>query len=1128
MQMISTYSTQITKALTRALMVFALLVLMFAAFPEKAEAAGSGVQLGQTSLINDGKPHSWNDSGAAIRGWTSGSYILTEDSSTLYIDDLVYSSSSSGSSGIVTDKPLTLVASGKNSISCVNSGILIGDSNNYYGFGDLTLKARDTNSDSSVTVTSNDDAVYAARCYILSSKLIAKSTNPENGAYFSGRLIMTGGEFEATNIVAHAYNILLGTVRAQNNLTARKDTENSIISGGFITVGNQATFQGPLELTNASLLAGSVNLNSGFTQGSGRLLATNGDVIVSNGSYTGSGGVLAAAKAIKVNYEDMLLSGAAVSTTDGIVSVGKDLKITGGSLSSHKCGIEVSGNLNISGTGKITTILDNNDPDVQSSYQALAVRGKFISDGGDTRITAISGDALCVNGETIINGGTVTITNNTPKSAASSATFYGSVYLQGGKLTATSASQLSSLLNCLEDMQINNNAVLEATTEKQGIALSLNGEFRLNSGTATLNSNEFYALTAENVAITGGKLSMNGSPDVWYITKSPALAEDIWMSTPSDGRINDSGYHYILTKNGAYASQAVLQKVTSISVQTAPDETLYEYDTFDPSDLVINVKFADGTSAPLSYKSHKDMFSLSPTPQDSLSSGTHNVQVKCLGQTATFAVTVKALGKSGLSGAESFDAHQLSWTEADGAEYYRLYGKKKGESSFHLLSDDSRSAFRNNGLAVGETWEYYVVPARKATTGIEVIGAESNHVTLTTVLDAPVIKLSESTYDSVSLTWDKVSGAESYKVYRSSAQEGATPVELEATGESFIDTGLVTGREYSYYVKAAANSVLSDAGNTVKATPEFGGKTTLSVANSGGYELTWDAVDGATGYEIRRGRGSDGSRTLLTTTDASANSFKDDSADIYAVYNYTVVPVRVTEEGTFRGSESNVAAGQAMGKPAEPEPEVKPVEPVIVPPAKDEPSGTKFNLLQARSGKVTKKSIQIKWKKVSGAKKYLIYGNKCGTKYKYKKLLATSKTSINFTKVAGKKVTKGTYFKFLVYAVDSKGKVISTSKTVHVATKGGKVGNDKKVKTAAKKNKVTLKKGKSFKLRAKAIPASKKLKVRRHRKIAYETSNAKVAKVSSKGVIKATGKGTCCVYAYTQNGIFAKVRVTVK
>ncbi|MBE6042524.1 MAG: hypothetical protein E7220_08420, partial [Clostridiales bacterium] len=176
----------------------------------------------------------------------------------------------------------------------------------------------------------------------------------------------------------------------------------------------------------------------------------------------------------------------------------------------------------------------------------------------------------------------------------------------------------------------------------------------------------------------------------------------------------------------------------------------------------------------------------------------------------------------------------------------------------------------------------------------------------------------------------------------------------------------------------------------------------------------------------------------------------------------------------------------------------------------------------------TKKSVLIKWKKVKGAKKYIIYGNKCGVKNKYRKLKTTTKTSQIFTKVAGKKVAKGIYYKFIIYAVDSKGRTLSTSKTIHVATLGGKVGNDKKVTTAAKKNKVTLKKGKSFRLRARAIPASKTLKVHRHRKMAYETSNKKVAAVNSKGVIKAKGRGICYVYAYTQNGISARIKVIVE
>ena len=193
-----------------------------------------------------------------------------------------------------------------------------------------------------------------------------------------------------------------------------------------------------------------------------------------------------------------------------------------------------------------------------------------------------------------------------------------------------------------------------------------------------------------------------------------------------------------------------------------------------------------------------------------------------------------------------------------------------------------------------------------------------------------------------------------------------------------------------------------------------------------------------------------------------------------------------------------------------------------------DPKGTVFGLLQAKAKKAAKTSVTIGWKKPSGAKRFVVYGNLCGKGKKYVRLAETTKTSAKFSKVAGKKVKKGTYYKFIVVAFDANNKVVSTSKSVHVATPGGKVGNDKAVNTAAKKNKVSLKKGKSFKLKAKEVAANKKLKVKRHRKVAYESSDPAVASVTSKGVIKGKKKGKCTVYPYAQNGVFRKIKVTIK
>ena len=195
--------------------------------------------------------------------------------------------------------------------------------------------------------------------------------------------------------------------------------------------------------------------------------------------------------------------------------------------------------------------------------------------------------------------------------------------------------------------------------------------------------------------------------------------------------------------------------------------------------------------------------------------------------------------------------------------------------------------------------------------------------------------------------------------------------------------------------------------------------------------------------------------------------------------------------------------------------------------------GSVFSKLQLRSKKQTKTSITLSWKTVTGAKKYIIYGNKCGKKTKPKKLATVKAKDVKtynkkFRKVAGNKISKGTYYKFMIIAIDKDNKVVSSSKIIHVATKGGKVGNVSKVTTKAKKNKVSIRKGKKFKLAGKQVAASKKLKVREHRKVTYETTNPEVAKVSKKGVITGKKKGTCYVYAYAQNGVFAKIRVTVK
>ena len=194
----------------------------------------------------------------------------------------------------------------------------------------------------------------------------------------------------------------------------------------------------------------------------------------------------------------------------------------------------------------------------------------------------------------------------------------------------------------------------------------------------------------------------------------------------------------------------------------------------------------------------------------------------------------------------------------------------------------------------------------------------------------------------------------------------------------------------------------------------------------------------------------------------------------------------------------------------------------------EDPGGAVYRILQLKAVKVTGNTIKLKWTKVKGATGYVIYGSKCGSKYKKLKTIKSGNT-VTWTQ---KKLKKGQYYKYLATALEKRNgmtMVAATSKSIHVATAGGKKGNYKSVKLKnVKKNSVTLSKGKTFKIKASAIPAKKNLKVASHRGLKYESSKPKVAKVDKKGKIKAVKKGTAYIFVYAQNGVSQKIKVVVK
>lgn len=182
-----------------------------------------------------------------------------------------------------------------------------------------------------------------------------------------------------------------------------------------------------------------------------------------------------------------------------------------------------------------------------------------------------------------------------------------------------------------------------------------------------------------------------------------------------------------------------------------------------------------------------------------------------------------------------------------------------------------------------------------------------------------------------------------------------------------------------------------------------------------------------------------------------------------------------------------------------------------------------------------KKSLTFGWTKVEGAQGYDIFLATCnhdGKKSVLKKVKTIKKNKTFVWTKSGLK--KGTSYEvcFKAYVMkNGKKKYIKTSPIIHAYTNGGndKYTNAKSV--TVNKKKVTLKKGKTFTIKAKVNKLDKKKKPMPASHVAtlrYYSSDKSIATVNSKGKVTGKAKGVCYIDVIAHNGVSAQVKVTIK
>ena len=118
------------------------------------------------------------------------------------------------------------------------------------------------------------------------------------------------------------------------------------------------------------------------------------------------------------------------------------------------------------------------------------------------------------------------------------------------------------------------------------------------------------------------------------------------------------------------------------------------------------------------------------------------------------------------------------------------------------MVDTTSTSYIDKDVSSGKNYTYTVrcinSTATKLTSGYDSKGKSIKYVS------APEISKTESTYNSITLNWDNVNGAEKYRVYRR-GEKGWSRL-FDTTSTTFTDTNLYADTEYTYTVRCINSS----------------------------------------------------------------------------------------------------------------------------------------------------------------------------------------------------------------------------------------------------------------------------------------------------------------------------------
>lgn len=427
---------------------------------------------------------------------------------------------------------------------------------------------------------------------------------------------------------------------------------------------------------------------------------------------------------------------------------------------------------------------------------------------------------------------------------------------------------------------------------------------------------------------------------------------------------------------------------------------------------------------------------------------------------------------------------KISWNSVSKAESYTVMRRKEGEE-YDDVKTVTATEYTDSGLS-SNTRYYYWIQANCNVDGDEMV-AKSTTGQAYTLTDTPSISSkSDVTETSLTLSWNSVSGANSYKIqYRQAGEEWDTGSGwVETTGTSCNIGNLNAGKLYWFRLYAVNNGGTSSASESkgVYLKPLA---PTAYTAGVDSINVKWEYSGGATKYELLARKCGD-SEYVTLASDISETSYTHTGLMQGTQYYYKI-KAHNTEYTSIVSGRSDAGVGY-----------------------------TKLSAPTVTSK--TSDSILLSWNVgvMNGDYTYVyhIYRRISGTS----DFVEIATVSENLYQDSG--LQPDTAYDYCIDVLRNDGNLCTNSEITTVTTDSVPIISPSSITIS--ENSISVVEGETYKLNATVFPNNASDKT-----VSWICDDNNVVNVSQDGLLTALKPGNTNIYAVTSNGYRATCNVTV-